>query len=87
MRSKRNLAELLSEIMNHPETPTILYNAIGDAICEMSRNVNPDTPDFIEQSLVAYFISGEQKRDESRMVRKDLPDGKNKLVLLNPVSC
>lgn len=46
---KKDLAELLSAVLNHPDTPTDLYNAIGDEIAAMDFDC--DAPEYIRLSL------------------------------------
>jgi hypothetical protein len=46
---KRDLPELISAVLRHPDTPVNLYNAIGDAITEWQMD---DTdPTYIRLAL------------------------------------
>lgn len=48
-----SLAELLSQVMNHPDLPTRVYDAIGDELndMEMEGRPKPDTVQGIEEYL------------------------------------
>ena len=52
--TKRELAELLSAVMKHPETPERIIRVLGDAIIDFSSAMDFDSPEIIEQSLRAY---------------------------------
>lgn len=44
------LPELLSAILEHPELPAPIYNAIADGLTDIKNEVQPDeqTPEYIE---------------------------------------
>ncbi len=50
--SKRELAELLSGVLKHPELSERLCKKIGDEIIELSSNMDFDSADVIELILV-----------------------------------
>jgi hypothetical protein len=63
--SKESAAEIaahLSAVLNHPETPSDLYNAIGEEVCAMSNDLTTrdyaDSPEYIKMVLFAN-INGE----------------------------
>lgn len=47
---KRDLASLISGVMNHPDTPVDLYNAMGDAI----PAPDADTAEYIRLALLKH---------------------------------
>ncbi len=52
------LAAHISAILKHPKTPTALFNALGEAVCILSNNVDNDTAEFIEYVL-SYNLRAE----------------------------
>jgi hypothetical protein len=61
MELRRKLARDLAAVMSNPETPVLLYNDIGDVLCEMSSDINYHTPDMIERTIAAH-VEREAKR-------------------------
>jgi hypothetical protein len=59
---KRELAELLSLVLKHPDLPGRLYNRIGDAVIDMSTDIDFDSADVIELSLTAYLAKNKERR-------------------------
>jgi hypothetical protein len=58
------LAEHIAAILQNPETPTPLYNAIADELCTLSEDycqAVSETPAYIE-SCLDYYQRGEAKR-------------------------
>jgi hypothetical protein len=62
----RDLAEALSFVMKHPETPAVLYNAMTDVLTDMWGEIDADAPDIIERSLEAYAAREERRRGGER---------------------
>lgn len=54
--SARELAELISAVLMHPDTPVCVYNALADAVSDLfiPRNFI-DGPDYIEVVLRNYL--------------------------------
>lgn len=52
--SRKELAVLISKVLNHEETPTILGDAIANALCHCSSYIDYHSPDMIERTLRAY---------------------------------
>ncbi len=52
------LAAHISAILKNPKTPTALFNALGEAVCILSNNVDNDTAEYIEYVL-SYNLKAE----------------------------
>jgi hypothetical protein len=61
MIDARDLPALISAVMNHPETPTSIYNALGEVLTDMSNEVDYHTPEMVARTLAAS-ASAEAKR-------------------------
>jgi hypothetical protein len=48
------LAKQISDLLNNPDCPVDLYNAIGDVIAGMPTGFDVDSPEYIEAALNAY---------------------------------
>lgn len=59
---KGQLAYNIASILDHPDTPKILYDSIAEALTEMSSHIDYHTQDMIERTLEAYEKSGERKQ-------------------------
>jgi len=59
---KKDLPELISAILKHPDTPSNLYNAIGDAVSDWS--VDSDAPAYIRLAL-AHLAAVQKEITES----------------------
>jgi len=55
---KRELAELISQVLNNPATPQPLKDTIHDALSFMSQYADDETPEVIEMYLSAYEENG-----------------------------
>ncbi len=60
--SARELAEHISAILNHPDTPTCIYNGLSDAVCELYTP--PRYSDSVEY-LTAH-LAGDIGRGDAR---------------------
>jgi hypothetical protein len=56
-----DLPGLLSAVMKHPDTPTLVYNALGDALTGMGNHIDYNTPEMVGRALAAY-AAAEAKR-------------------------
>ncbi len=61
---RKQLARDLAAVMSNPETPVLLYNDIGDVLCEMSSDINYHTPDMIERTIAAHVVREAKRQDE-----------------------
>jgi hypothetical protein len=50
----RDLPALLSAVMKHPGTPSDIYNALGEALTDMSNEIDYHTPEMVGRTLAAY---------------------------------
>lgn len=57
-RNRKKLAQSLSEILNNPETPEAVYNAISDVILFYNQFIDYDSAEVIEMAMKAYDESG-----------------------------
>lgn len=48
---RASLAEAISEILNNPTTPVGLRESVGDFVCDISGQLNDDSPEFIANAL------------------------------------
>ncbi len=64
MELRRQLARDLAAVMSNPETPVLLYNDIGDVLCEMSSDINYHTPEMIERTIAAHVVREAKRQDE-----------------------
>jgi hypothetical protein len=48
------LAVDLAAVMNNPQTPVRIYNAIADELCDMSSDIDYHTPEMVARTLSAY---------------------------------
>jgi len=55
---KKELAELISQVLNNPATPQPLKDTIHDAMSFMSQYADDETPEVIEMYLQAYEENG-----------------------------
>ena len=55
---KKELAELISQVLNNPATPQPLKDTIHDALSFMSQYADDETPEVIEMYLSAYEENG-----------------------------
>ncbi len=53
MIASGDLGALLAAVLAHPDTPTELYNAVGDVLCSMSSAIDFHTPEMIARTLEA----------------------------------
>jgi hypothetical protein len=60
---RQALAEHLAAVMAHPETPSSLYNALGDELTSMTNHINHNTPWMIERALVATSLHEARAKD------------------------
>lgn len=61
------LARQISDLLNNPDCPTNLYNAIADELTFFSNFIDFQSLDMIEKSLEAYQEKGDnQESDISR---------------------
>jgi hypothetical protein len=51
--SREELAMHLSAVLNHPETPVSLFNAVGDELTELSNSIDMNSPGYITRVLEA----------------------------------
>jgi hypothetical protein len=54
---RRKLAQDIASVLNNPECPVTLWNAIGEEVCDWSSyycNAVNRTPDYIEKCLTYY---------------------------------
>ena len=52
MENNKTLAELIAEVMNHPDCPEELYNAMSDALASMQNRTGPgDSPAWVQLAL------------------------------------
>ncbi len=61
---RKRLARDLHSILTNPETPTMLYNEIGGAVCEMSSDITDEywhSPEMLERTIAAH-VAKEEKR-------------------------
>lgn len=59
------LAEHIAAIMTNPETPSGLYNAVGEEVTDWSTdycNEYSNTPAYIEQCLTSYLKKEEKRK-------------------------
>jgi len=49
----RDLPALISAVMKHPETPSLIYNALGEVLCEMSNEIDYHSPEMVARVLAA----------------------------------
>lgn len=49
----RDLPALISAVMKHPETPSEIYNALGEVLTDMSNEVDYHTPEMVARTLAA----------------------------------
>jgi hypothetical protein len=55
MKKNKTLAELVSGVMNHPECPDDLYNAMADALVSLKSWSGPrDSSAWVEFALDRY---------------------------------
>jgi hypothetical protein len=59
--STGTLAAHVAAILNNPATPVTLYNAIAEELCDMSSEIDYNTPEMIARSIAAY-----ERREEKR---------------------
>jgi hypothetical protein len=50
---ERDLAGHISAVMKHAETPTELFNAIGEVLTDMSNHIDYHTPEMIAKTFKA----------------------------------
>jgi hypothetical protein len=55
---RKELAELISQVLKNPETPQPLKDTIHDALSFMSQYADDETPEVIEMYLNAYEENG-----------------------------
>ncbi len=58
---RSELAQLLSQVLTHPELPVTLYDAITDVLLDMASEIEYDKAEMIEISLNAF-----ERREEKR---------------------
>jgi hypothetical protein len=62
------LAEAISFVLKHPDTPEILRRAVGDITCSTFQStIDYDTPEMIERGLQAYLEPGDEAEDNERV--------------------
>lgn len=49
--AQAELAGHVSAILKHRNTPAALYNALACAVCDLSNNIDDDTPEYVEYVL------------------------------------
>jgi hypothetical protein len=52
LEPKKDLAEMLSAVLTHPDCPTELYNAVGD--CDFTTPARWDTPEHLRLALADF---------------------------------
>jgi hypothetical protein len=50
---ERDLAALISGVMKHPDTPTELFNAIGEVLTDMAGSIDYHSPEMVGRTLAA----------------------------------
>ncbi len=76
------LAELLSGVMNHPDTPVEIYNDIQDALCDLgTKAARQQSPEYIARVLIENGIQDdpasettEHAADEASEPQTDIDD-------------
>ena len=53
-RPYRTLAEAISFVLKHPDTPESIYNALGEAVTSIQSDIDHDTPEMVEMALASY---------------------------------
>jgi hypothetical protein len=63
-KGNAELAELLAQVIAHPDTPDRLYNVIVEELAGMTSLINHDSPEFIERVLNAHAAQDEKRRQK-----------------------
>lgn len=64
-RPKENVADLISAVLRHPDTPVLIYNDLSDSLCELFNRLPSsaklevtDSPAYVGQVLKLYAERG-----------------------------
>ena len=62
--NRKRIAADLSAILNNPETPESLFNAIQDQLCFFQQFLDYNDANVIEMSLLAYDERGNNQQPD-----------------------
>jgi hypothetical protein len=65
---KKDLPELISAVLNHPDTPANLYNAIGDAVSDWG--VDDTTPAYLRLALASLDAAQKEIAEDEGGARR-----------------
>jgi hypothetical protein len=49
-----DLPALISAVMKHPETPSLIYNMLGESLTDLSNEIDYHAPEMIAATLAAH---------------------------------
>lgn len=56
------LAGMIAAVLKHPDTPSVLYNAIADVIIDMESHIDHYSPEMVAKGLAAFEASEARRK-------------------------